>query len=378
MKPPLVLPFLAVLTSAAVTQTFVVDASNGPGTNFTSIAAAVAAVPDGAVVLVRPGTYDSFAIQGKSLSVFGGPGVAVTALGATTSAYADVSGLSATQSVTLRQLAFGGGFLPAVIGCRDCVGTVVIDRCVIGDNGVGAYGRLLATNCDNVVVRDCLLETREVLQSGLRCFGSNMSVSGTTIDSASFALRLAGGRVHLTGCVLASTPGLGPYQTAVCALATGDLVLNGSTRLSSSANVPQLAAVGTGTVTFDPNTAFVNLANPAFDPGLTVTNRPIPRLTVNPGQLGGVASGSLAVPIGGTGALYVGFAVAAAAVPGVIDPIWLAPGAVLQRVGTGPTVAGAYAVPNAPWVVGVQVAWQGVVLDPSGAVRASNAAVYAH
>ncbi len=41
--------FSLTFAVAAASQTFVVDAGNGPGTNFTSIAAAVAAVPDGPV-----------------------------------------------------------------------------------------------------------------------------------------------------------------------------------------------------------------------------------------------------------------------------------------------------------------------------------------
>ena len=36
-------------------QTFIVDASNGPNANFTSIVAAVSAVPDGATLVVLAG-----------------------------------------------------------------------------------------------------------------------------------------------------------------------------------------------------------------------------------------------------------------------------------------------------------------------------------
>src|SRR5437762_9224013 len=47
----------AAFSSTAIAQTFIVDAANGPGTNFTEIATAVAAVPDGAVLMVRAGSY---------------------------------------------------------------------------------------------------------------------------------------------------------------------------------------------------------------------------------------------------------------------------------------------------------------------------------
>lgn len=377
MKPTAILTLVVLLCSAAAAQTFVVDANNGPGASFTSIATAVAAVPDGAVLEVRAGAYDSFAIQNKSLTVLCDPGTSVTATGFFANAFASVSDLAATQSVTIAGLSFSGLLVTGIIACVDCAGTVVIDRCAIGSS-FGPMGRVQATNCDNVVVRDCVVESREIGPGAIRCVDSNMLLSGCDIDGESFAIRLGGGRVHVTDSMLASTPQNIQFATAVCVLAGGELVLNGSTRLSSTASTPQPAAVGNGFVALDPSTVFSGLTSPPFDPNLTVTTRPIPRLTASRGLLGGVANASLAVPIGGSGVLCVGFAGGPAAVPGVTDPIWLQTGAVLEALGSGPVLAGAYAVPNAPWVVGVQIAWQGVVLEPNGAVRASNAAVYTH
>ncbi|MBK9387483.1 MAG: hypothetical protein IPN34_21935 [Planctomycetes bacterium] len=70
------LPFAAVLvlalgTSASRAQVFIVDAAGGPGAQFTSLPAAVAAVPSGAVLRVRAGTYAPFALAQKSLVVLG-------------------------------------------------------------------------------------------------------------------------------------------------------------------------------------------------------------------------------------------------------------------------------------------------------------------
>ncbi len=53
-------PLCAVLTaptSGLAAQAYVVDVNGGAGANFTSITAAVAAVPDGAILRVRPGDY---------------------------------------------------------------------------------------------------------------------------------------------------------------------------------------------------------------------------------------------------------------------------------------------------------------------------------
>lgn len=65
------------LSCALSAQTFVVDAAGGPGSNFTDIAAAVAAVPDGATLLVRPGSHGGFAIAGKGIALLAQPGAVV-------------------------------------------------------------------------------------------------------------------------------------------------------------------------------------------------------------------------------------------------------------------------------------------------------------
>jgi len=56
-------------SSVLLAQTFVVDA-NGGG-HFTDLPQAVAAVPSGAVLHVRPGTYSTFTVASKSLTILG-------------------------------------------------------------------------------------------------------------------------------------------------------------------------------------------------------------------------------------------------------------------------------------------------------------------
>src|SRR5687767_11860601 len=50
---------------------WIVDASNGPGTNFTDLPPAVAAAASGDTILVRPGTYSPFTAAGKALDIRG-------------------------------------------------------------------------------------------------------------------------------------------------------------------------------------------------------------------------------------------------------------------------------------------------------------------
>lgn len=50
---------------------WIVDAANGPGTNFTDLPAAIQAAASGDTVLVRSGTYAPFAVAGKALTIRG-------------------------------------------------------------------------------------------------------------------------------------------------------------------------------------------------------------------------------------------------------------------------------------------------------------------
>ena len=62
---------VALLATPLWAQSFVVDINNEPGTNFTQISHAVAAVPDGATLLVRSGDCESFFVDGKGLTLIG-------------------------------------------------------------------------------------------------------------------------------------------------------------------------------------------------------------------------------------------------------------------------------------------------------------------
>ncbi|HEX6812687.1 MAG TPA: hypothetical protein VF384_13755, partial [Planctomycetota bacterium] len=99
-------------------QTYVVDAAGGPAANFTSIAAAVAAVPDGSVLVVRSGTYAGFTIDNKGLTVLADPGVVMQSLQSIA-----IQNTTATQGVVLRNLVLSDG-----ISCTSCAGPVLLDE----------------------------------------------------------------------------------------------------------------------------------------------------------------------------------------------------------------------------------------------------------
>jgi hypothetical protein len=70
-KRPLHLAWaFAVLSTPALATTYVVDDNGGPGVDFTTISAAVAAAQPGDLILVLDGTYSGFTLT-KGLTVMG-------------------------------------------------------------------------------------------------------------------------------------------------------------------------------------------------------------------------------------------------------------------------------------------------------------------
>jgi hypothetical protein len=127
---------LALGAAGLPAQTFIVDAQNGAGTNFTDIQAAVTAVPSGATLHVRPGGYSGFSIANKSLTVIGQP----SATGAFPNINVNlllpgvfVGPLAANQSVRISGFAVGpAAASPSAIqfNVSGCAGPVLIEDMV--------------------------------------------------------------------------------------------------------------------------------------------------------------------------------------------------------------------------------------------------------
>ncbi|MCA8949848.1 MAG: hypothetical protein KDE27_10125 [Planctomycetes bacterium] len=365
-----------VLAAHTAAQTFIVDANNGPGTDFTQIGAAVTAVPDGAVLEIRAGTYAPFQIDGKSMSLLAAPG-AVVETSFFQSTAVDIVNIASHQWVHVRALGGTSAFGFARIGVRDSAGPVVLDALTIVPSGTSFGGALLAvTNCDHVLLHGSQLGARSLVDSPVAIFGSNVVIDDCHLLTTGPGIRQGGGRVQVNHSTIESNTATASLGSALLFLAGGEMVLHGDTTLIGGTTNPAPAAVGTGTIVLDPSIVVQNASTPAFDPNLQVVQRSIPRLDAETQALGGSASATLAVPSGATGFLYLGLPVSPYQVAGVSDPIWVAHGG-LQAVGGSPEVTGSYTVPNAPWVLGVSLRWQGFVLD-SGHVLASNPSGYVH
>jgi hypothetical protein len=131
LRPTNLLASLFAAGSLAA-QTFIVDSANGPGTNFTDLLTAVAAVPSGATLHVRPGSYNGFAVSNKSLTIVGhrvgtGPYPAVNANALFPGII--IGSINAGQSVTLSGLELTAGAVQsAQLSISNCAGAVVLDE----------------------------------------------------------------------------------------------------------------------------------------------------------------------------------------------------------------------------------------------------------
>jgi len=141
------LPRLAAIVfsaQAASATTWVVDINNGPGTNFTSIGAAIAAASPGDVILVRAGAYFESLVLSKGVNIVGWNANAYP-LQVPANPFVDVVwGTLLIQNVPVGQTAVISGITiarPSAVsdvnlGIHQCDGTVVIDRVFCANGGV--------------------------------------------------------------------------------------------------------------------------------------------------------------------------------------------------------------------------------------------------
>ena len=365
-------PFLAAVclfVAAATSQTFVVDAANGPGTDYPSIVAALAAVPDGAVLKVRAGTYSAFVVAGKGVTLLGEPGakILVVNLGPV------VENLLPHQSFACRGfelVPFFGAVGSASFTCRNNLGSVTLDAV----NVTTGSQRLAVQQCDRVLVRgnsyhgQVTLDASNVVFQG--CYFGNTNPGLPCITQQ-------GGRVQLAGSLVVGQPAVGrPAGTAV-AMTGGDLRVLGGGQLGSTAAPGQVgfAVAGTGTVRIDPSVTVFG-GTSLFAPGVAVSTAPMPEVTVAGGLLGAPTRPALHGPHGHLGVLAIGFPGPTYTVPGIVDPFFWAPTSVVtQAVGVpapGLPVASTVNVPNQPVWLGLQLVSQGITFDPVAGLQASN------
>ena len=180
---------LCLAASLHAQSVVVVDASGGPDVDFLSLTEAVTNAPDGALVLVRSGTYLGFEVDAKTLTVASDEGAVVVVTSG-----CSVRNLQAGQSCTL----VGLDLTPPVtlpqpnLEVSDCDGGVWLERVVVASsmaNPFFASDSVLLQNSASVVMTNCRIE------------GSQGSLLG-----AAAGLAVLGSSVHAYGCTVQGVP----------------------------------------------------------------------------------------------------------------------------------------------------------------------------
>ena len=360
-----------LLSGSLLAQTFVVDAANGPGTNFTSIASAVAAVPDGATLVVRAGMYADFSVDGKGLTILCDPGVFVGYLSRVLYVVM-IRNTTPSQTVTIR----GMQVLWEGIDIGLCAGPVdLIDVSVGAEQGTTTGGFLTAGTCAQVQLKQCTIDygcwftnsTVTVTGSSITGLPCCQAITMTLYNQASEALHIAGSNVTLSGSQVRGGAGysIWPPKSAIL-LQGGDVRIVDGT-LQAAAGTPCIT--GGGTLRVDPSTVFAT--SPSYAGTLSPQVFAMPSLIATDSATPGTVTARLDDPVGDTAALLVGLPGAPIAVPGIADPFWINPGAYyFAAVGTAP-ISAAVTVPANPNLRGFVLAWQGVTFGVNG-MQASN------
>lgn len=366
-----------VSVPALLAQTFVVDAANGPGTNFTTIAAAIAAVPDGAVLDVRAGAYsEDLAINGKSLAILGRPGARIVVPAAGQLA---VQGLAPTQRAVVRGFTIE---VQSTFGTFGMVldnnqGTVVLEDLMPFFLGYGSVSLVADANA-------ALFVRGSTFRGEFRLTDCTAVIERTTVSGAlstpTHFVQTRGSLQLVDSTVRGPNNAMGPVLAAAINLDQADLRVLGASELAGGFSLLLpfgYAIAGTGTARLEPQVVLTG-NTPLVEPSVTVVTDAMPRLAATSAPLGAAATASLSGQPGAIAILGIGLPAPAAWVPGIADPFFWAPGTtVAAAVGVfapaTPLVA-ATNLPASPAWRGTVLLWQGVTYDAAHGLQASNPA----
>ncbi|MBL8752644.1 MAG: hypothetical protein JNK15_05030 [Planctomycetes bacterium] len=360
LRPLLTALFVGIATGLAA-QSYVVDVNGGPGANFTSLGAAVAAVPDGAILRVRPGDYpESVVVAAKGLTIAADVGAQIVAPAGLPALH--VVGLGPVQTFVVRGLALRSATGTGELRLEYCQGLAFVDN-----TGGFLQARLYASHCDALLVSWCswydpalpaaiLDSCRAVFDScsvgELRQFGGELQIAGGAVTGRASTLGQGGAAVTMQG---------GDLRLLGCQLAGGFSLV-----------APGRAIEGTGSVRRTPD-AVLQGASPPVSPTVAMVTAAMLRVATSwiTGPIYSVyasgAVGDLAFLVGAERSLPQ-------VVPG-LDAVWLdAATARIETAGvlTGGAFAAMFQLPSSPALTGLSVVWQVVAFAPTGAMSVSN------
>jgi hypothetical protein len=410
---------LFLVASVSAQASFVVDASGGPGSQFTDIQAAVLAVPSGSVLVVRAGSYSPVLIDGKGLKILCDTGAVIAPpTFFATGPFLTVRNTQPSQVVAVSGLGFGpvGAQFHDGILVQNAIGLVVLDgRGATLQSlpppiaGIGATLKL--ANSSQVVIRDfelrggtqssgfgapfpqfgCVVESSSVVFESCRLRGADSFGASDQLRFGKAALVATNSRIELvatsvTGGNGVATMGLsGPLQLLAdpAVLATNaQLVARGAAAHAIAGGIApavgtqpsvQLGAIaGTGSLRIDPAIPVIG----AVAASVLVTTVPNVRLLSNVPLLGGVAAATCTAASGSLVVVAIGEPAPASPLPGLTDPLWIgATNSFAVDFGVV-SAAGEFVVaepvPGQPALRGIVLVWQAAQLGPTGVAALSN------
>lgn len=368
-----------MLTGGLLGQaTLIVDAANGPGAHYTDLPPAVAAAAPGDLILVRAGSYSSFALT-KSLNIvgagqastwiqFGGPSYQVLSI-----QQIPANGRVAFANLTIASLTL---MAPTSLSVSNCQGAIVFD-------GVRVVGSTGITSSGNVHARAMACNGPVVASSSSIAF-DRCSMQGASGASSSAGLSCTSSNVVLSRCTVSGAPAyFSSPPTPAISLNNSTLMLtsDGGGTIGAGTGGTQSAITGTGVVDIDPNVVLQPSGGaPAAAPAVAVNQRSIPSLAVDGGPPGGFVDVDLHAPPGEAWALFVGYSYPHYSVPQLLGDAWVVPTMLWSTGvfgGSGRYVAQAR-LPSSSLLVGWSFSWQGFTYGPATGLAACNPVSYVH
>jgi len=325
------LSYAAALCSALSAQTtWIVDASNGPGTNFRDLPPAVAAASSGDTIIVRTGTAYTGVSTSKGLAILGEGIVFVFPGSGGYAVRVDNLPANETFAVTGIIALFGNGNGGAGIGVYNAQGRVHVQDVGMFASpfGMPVGAGILAQRCANVTITNTSCAGNPALHAidsdvnavGTRIAGVNAeSGFGFSLSQAAPGLIATRGTVRLSRCTV--TGGNGDFgalgsltapNSIAARISSGTVYVTGTSRESITAGNaagfgPATAIVNNGTLEIAPQIVVQGSFGAAAITGSgTTVTRPIVSLLVTGGQLGGTLDAEVVSPAGDLVALFVG------------------------------------------------------------------------
>jgi hypothetical protein len=366
---------------------FVVDAAGGAGANYTDLPTAVAAVPDGSTLIVRPGNYAETTIDGKGLTLLGEPTFTIDGVTGTSMT---VRNTQPQQKVLLSGFASGGGYGLLVV--QNAAGPVTIDGTDSLANLIPGVSAFVIMGSSQVTIRNCRVDG-SFLANGVVITSSNVVFEKCTLRGgrgfatqgglpAFPALAALQSTVQLVQCtvlggngaqaksyVVPAAPAVHMQATSLRAMGTVVHQLLGGVTPGSSAVA---AIAGSGVARVEPQLPFSGTVA-----AVSLTRPEMPSLLTDSALPGGFLTASRIGPAGVLAAMTLSLRAPSTALPGLPDPVWIDPTNFFVEAAAITSPGALFVVqkpvPNVALLRGFEVVWQAFDLDATGIAAASNA-----